>query len=284
MSSQLKRTQRRGIRFPMYPLERALNVAQVVLENGGGTLSLDVTAQSLRLSVKGSGFKTRVASAKHYGLITSKMKILEITKLASKILRPVSQDEYADGLKESFFHSKLFKDIYERYENNYLPNKEILENILVRTYGVSDVSKEIAYKSFFNSAEFAGLITERENGSFCGIIKADEDIDSDDENGGDVVSKLGLNELLVEFLDKIGSLRMIIRLYSYSLEDKKDEIKNIFRDTINRALEIATELNLPALKMSLKIISDSIDKVPFENIEQFIIYIDDGLKEDIKLK
>jgi len=270
-----KKTQRRGIRFPMFPLGEALKVARTVYEDGGGNLSQETTAESLGHSVKSSTFIGKVSSAKHYGLIISKKKNLEVTSLAKEILRPTSKDESEAGLKKAFFNFEIFKTIYERFKDAYIPKQDILENILIREYGFSDASKEAVYNSFIESGKYSNLILENEKGYFCKEKEEKEDI---------IIRDLGLKANLIEFFDKIGSLKMIVKLYSYCKEENKDEIISFFRDIILIAIELATELKFLATTMSLKITSDNVGKIPFENIGEYIKYIEDGIKRDLNLE
>ncbi|MFB0543287.1 MAG: hypothetical protein ACETVR_00750 [Candidatus Bathyarchaeia archaeon] len=269
--------QRRGIRFPRFSLEEANRIAKIV-QDGGGELTLRTIADTLKLSSTSSGFQGRISSAKHFGLLTTKANIVKTTDLAKKILLPTSQVEVKQGLSEAFLTFSVFKLLCEKFQNSVLPERSILENILVRQYGISDASKKVAYDVFIESGKFADQLSETDQGIMCGI----REIEKEDKLKITPITKV--NEKMVELLKNIGSLIIAFRLHGKASEEVKKIIENMSTDLLKRTLVVAGDLDLPALKMSLKIITDRLILANFEGAENYIVYLEEGVREDLKLQ
>src|SRR5436190_1114516 len=80
-----RRNERSGIPFPYSPLEAAEAVASAVHSWGGRDISLDRLAATLNTTVKSSGFRTDVASAKTFGFIDGRGS-LSLTPLGDRLV------------------------------------------------------------------------------------------------------------------------------------------------------------------------------------------------------
>src|SRR6266436_1292761 len=102
LTQAIEKQQRRGIRFPTYPLSETLRLARMVQDQGGGRLSSNATASALDLSPTSSSFLSRVSAAKHFALVEDVEGILVTTALAKRVLRPTSANQEKDALSEAF--------------------------------------------------------------------------------------------------------------------------------------------------------------------------------------
>lgn len=264
----------------MHSLEESLRVARAVLEQGGGKLSPATLAVALGLSLTSSSFVSRVASARHFGLIEDLEGLLVATPLAKRILRPTNPDQVKQGLAESFLNFGVFKQLMDRFRNSQLPERTLLENILLE-YGVSDVSKKIAYDVFVESGKFSGQIVDTGKGLLCGIVTEEKPAPV---SRSSTVLTAQPDRKIVELLVNVGSLRTTLQLHDSVPNEHAKEIKKISRDLLDRSLELATELNMPATKMSLKIAGERLNASGFVGAASYIPYIEDGINEDLKLK
>src|SRR6266566_3621036 len=110
----MEKQQRRGIRFPTYPLSEALRLVRMVQDQGAGRLSTNATAVALDLSPNSSSFLSRVAAAKHFALVEDNEGILITTALAKRILRPTTANQEKEGLSEAFLNFQVFRQLRER--------------------------------------------------------------------------------------------------------------------------------------------------------------------------
>ena len=264
----------------MYPLNEALRVARIVLDQGGGTLDGESLALGLDIKTTGSTFGTKTSAAKRFGLMERDNSEYRITGLAQRILRPTQKSEEKEALKEAFLSFPIFRELHQRYAGSKLPNKPILENIFQRQYGVSDVSKTLIYNVFVESGKFAGMISETEEGLFCGFpeeIKEEAEVP--------VAPPLTIDRNLVNFLENIGSLKIVHEISKKSKDQTLlGHLESITAELLKNSLDLASELNLSACKMSLKITLNRLNTEGLEKAVQDFAFIEEGLKEDLKLK
>ncbi|WP_172294825.1 hypothetical protein [Pseudoruegeria sp. HB172150] len=196
-SDGVARRQRSTIDFPYMDLSAAIEVAAAAFErNGGGTVQPDELAAQLSLSTKSSGFRTRVSTAKQFGLINAPRgaDTVELTDLGLKIIDP----EWERTAKaDAFLRVDLFRTIYDSFRAGHLPPAAALERRLVG-FGVAEKQSERARQVFERSAETAGYfesgrdklvrpakLREAGEGSSHGEGKAEGNGGSHDQRGGE---------------------------------------------------------------------------------------------------
>jgi len=277
--TQALEKRQRGIRFPTYHQPEAERVARVVQDKGGGTLSLGATAVGLELSPTSSSFVGRVASSKHFAYLEEEDDTLKTTQLAKKILRPTSPETAKQGRREAFLNFPVFKLLSERFDNSYLPDRALLENLFVLEYGVSDGSKSLAYDVYIESGKFAGQIVETANGLFCGTPEAP--VLTPTETKATALTQRTLDPKLVELLQDVGSVRTALELCARKPEQIQGELQIMTNELLAKILEIARELDLPSVKMSVKIALDTLKTDGMGGVQHLLPHIHDGLKEDL---
>jgi len=274
--------QRRGIRFPTYSLEKALDVARVVYEKGAGRLTKESIATALGHSITSSALASKIAAAKHFGLLEEEDNFLKVTDLARQILIPTKPEERSEGLKQAFLTFPVFKQIYERFLGLKLPERSTFENILQREYGASVATKGDMYEVLVNSGKFAGVILETEEGLLCGT-ETEERIK--ELEAADKTIRVSINNKLVNLCEKIGSLKLISSLYPASEDVKlRKEMETFAHNLLTESINLASELNLPATKMATKITLDLLKKEGLNKATLNFSYIREGLNEDLKLE
>jgi hypothetical protein len=281
LTQLVEKQQRRGIRFPTYTLSEAVRLAKAVQDQGGGRLSTSATAATLELSPTSSSFGSRVSAARHFGLIDESENILLTTELAKKILRPTNSDQEKEGLSEAFLNFHVFQQLLERFRNAQLPPRSILENILVMEYGISDVSKDVAHDVFVESGKFAGRITD--TGKALAVENQETHmLERATEKTVQFASKL--DEKLVQLSINIGALRTSLGFSSLPVEEVRPRIESLARDLLEKTLELAKELGLPATRMSLKVVSDRLNDSGLQDASRFASYLEEGLSDDLRSK
>ncbi len=155
-----RRTRKRSVYlFPAYGFSTALDFARRVEEGGGGTLSEDVLAVGLGLSVKGSGFRLKSLTARQFHLLNKQGDTLSSTPTAKSILRPTSHSEAVNGYRQAFMAIPLFRAVAERYRGQYLPDSQSLRNVLEREFQVDRGRVQQAEKLLMESARDTQVLT-----------------------------------------------------------------------------------------------------------------------------
>lgn len=154
-----KTRQRSPFLFPAYNLGTAIDVAKRVDEGGAGTLSEDVLAVNMGLSVKSSGFQVKCLTARQFGLLTKQSENLTTTPIAKSILHPTSPDDAANGLRQAFSRMPLFQAVADRFKGQPLPLGEMFRNILEREFRISRGRVADAERMLRDSAREAKVLT-----------------------------------------------------------------------------------------------------------------------------
>jgi len=149
------RRERSTIDFPYMDLGTAIEVAKGVFErNGGADVQTDELAAQLELSASSSGFRTRLAAARTFGLIQSSRgsDVVSLTDLGLKIVdEPWKRRAKADA----FLKVELFRAVYEQFKGGLLPPAAALERRM-QELGVASKQTERARQVFERSADTAG--------------------------------------------------------------------------------------------------------------------------------
>lgn len=124
------------------------------------------------MSVKTNSFKSKISTAKQFGLIRGSGGAVELTDLAKKIVYSVNDGETQKALIECFLSAPLYRKIAERYENQAVPPVDKLANILLLEYCITKNAKDTAVGKFIESAEQIGIL---KNGII--LLDADEDFE-----------------------------------------------------------------------------------------------------------
>lgn len=162
--SETKKTKsRRGgtWAFPKNTLNEALKVPEAIRDqNAGKPFSKILLAEALKLSPTGGGFNTIMASAKRYALIETDASTgkTALTRIGESIVYPRSKKEQLEGLKSALYSVDLFRKFFEKYDDNKVPEKEILKNVLHRDYGIPVNNTERCYQIIMKVAKELELI------------------------------------------------------------------------------------------------------------------------------
>jgi len=142
-----------SIAFPYDDLDSAAQIALAVHQLHGSEAEVEQIAAHLKQSPKSSGFRTQIAAAKTFGLITGSQGVMTLTGLGTRICD--SQQEKA-ARAEAFLTVELYKRIYEKFKGGVLPPDNGLETAIV-SMGVAQKQKERVRQIFKRSAQQAGF-------------------------------------------------------------------------------------------------------------------------------
>lgn len=149
--------QRSSIGFPYMNLDDAIAVALAIHNNvGPGGCDDDQLAPWLKLSAKSSGYRTRIYTARMFGLIEDKGGSHSLTTLGRSIVDP-SQTRAARA--SAFLRVPLYKAVFDRYRGGTIPPPAAFEKDIV-SLGVAEKQKGRARQVFEKSAEQAGYFEQ----------------------------------------------------------------------------------------------------------------------------
>ena len=167
--STRKARQRSAYPFPAYGFSLALDIARLVEESGGGTLSEETLAVNLSLSKKSSGFRLKCLAARNFNLLVKEGPTISTTPIAKAILKPTSDEDAMWGYRQSFLSIPLFQAVAERYRDQRLPDSPTLRNVLEREFLVEHSRVQQAERLLKESARDTFLLQNRGDGVYLAI-------------------------------------------------------------------------------------------------------------------
>ena len=157
--------------YPKVTWDECLDFVRTVSSFNLKSVSYNEVAKKYGLSNPAAkSFTSKVSSAKQFGLITtSGGNTIQITDTCRRILFPTGEDT-THIVRACFGMPPLYNKLIAKYDGKAIPSKDILANILMNDYKIQKPVKDIAAKSFIDSAEQIGIIkggilcyTESEN-------------------------------------------------------------------------------------------------------------------------
>jgi hypothetical protein len=144
--------ERSSIQFPYGDLDDAIRIAEAVYQYG---LSADVdqVAANLGQTTSSSAFRTKLATARTFGVVEGGRRSISLTELGGQLVDP---DRRSSGLVDAFMHVPLYVRLYELFQGRRLPGENGLEEEMKRL-GVSPKQAPRARQAFQRSADTAGL-------------------------------------------------------------------------------------------------------------------------------
>lgn len=124
--------------YPRHTLEKALRIPNAILAQNAGKETPDVTAAGyLGITNPTGPFLLEVSSASKYGLLERPgSKILKLTDLALKILKPQNPDDEINGLREAILKAPVISEVYKHYRGENLPDRIFFENTLTSSFNI----------------------------------------------------------------------------------------------------------------------------------------------------
>lgn len=147
--------------FPLHSLQDALAVARAIRDHSAGKpMNRNLLADALGKSPESSGIRDLLSSSYKYGLTEGTEKAPEIS-LSDLGQDATSGDDAreAQALRQAALKPSLFDRFYRDYDQNKVPNPEMLKKFLITKYEVAEVYAE----------ECATILTA--NGKLVGIMK-----------------------------------------------------------------------------------------------------------------
>jgi hypothetical protein len=209
--------QRSSIAFPYMDLNEAVALAKAIHNNvGTGTCSIEQLAPWVKQSPTSSGFRSRLAASRLFGLInTDRSDALQLTELGRLV---VDNKRDREGRAKAFLSVPLYSAVHDKFKGGVVPPAAALEKEFV-ALGVASTLTDTARRIFERSAEEAGFFEAgRDRLVMPGFVPQQDApaVDTGGEgNGGGTGSgsgggagegvELDLDPLLIALLKKIPS-------------------------------------------------------------------------------
>lgn len=142
---------RSTIRFPYTDLRDAARVPAVIKNNFGSACDIDQLAGQFQQSARSGSFRTRIAAAVAFGLVTSRKNRVAVTPLGHQA---AAGDRKA--LAEAFLNIELYRKVYEQYRGTTLPADPGL-TAEIQALGVLETQADRARQVLQRSADYAGF-------------------------------------------------------------------------------------------------------------------------------
>jgi len=171
-----------GMQFPHASLKRAVEYARkLVSKTHTGPQPASIILKGV-FNNAGSVGKIRASAEKQYDLMTGPASAYNATALAKQI-NSAPPEELAPLLQKACLHPRLFKSLYDTFQNDTVTHAKIKQQAL--SLGVHPDSGDEAVRLFVESAVFAGLA--RETGGDVEITAPSTLLppEVDSEEGGD---------------------------------------------------------------------------------------------------
>jgi len=155
-----------GVKIPKLSFQEVIELTKITGSKAGEEGSLDTLSRITGNSRSSSSFNKKVAALKNFGVFNIDKSGYSLTELGKQIVNPESFEQQGKAIIEAFLNQEHLRKIWENYKGKRLPQIEFLANSIVNIIKVPPELKKTWAKYFIESANFAGLLDERESGSF----------------------------------------------------------------------------------------------------------------------
>lgn len=147
--------ERSTVKFPYMDLDAAIEVADTAwAQFGSGGCKVEDLAPYMDSTATSSAFRTKLATARTFGLIQNARGVVKLTPLGQRIV----QGETRDAAKvEAFMAVPLYRELNDAYAGKILPGDTGLESDMRTQWAVPAKSAHRARQVFQRSAEQAGF-------------------------------------------------------------------------------------------------------------------------------
>ncbi|MGE5590422.1 MAG: TIR domain-containing protein [Bacillota bacterium] len=161
--------------YPNHTLEQALVIAQALQDkNAGKPLDPILLAGAISRKPASSEYRILLSSSIKYGLTTGThvAKQVQLTALGKAIVQPTTPSERASGLLRASLTPSLFRQIYEHYNRNKVPDSNFFQNALIRQFGVDQKLTADCIRILLENARYVGMLKDVSGSTF--LILPDE--------------------------------------------------------------------------------------------------------------
>lgn len=142
-----------GMRLPRVHLKNVVELLEKAYEHGRSP-SITQVAAAVNQTLNSGAFRTRMAAAAHFGLLTPARGRVQITELG---MRALDEEQRPAALVDAWMQVPIFKSLFNRFDGNRLPPASGIEAELTNL-GVPSKNSAVIRRVLMSSAEQAGLL------------------------------------------------------------------------------------------------------------------------------
>ena len=155
-----------GVKPPFIKFEDAIRTVKELARIGGFEGSIDALSKVTGNSINSSNFTYKVRALKNFGLLEMRNDTYALTDVGRQIAQPESPEQEALDIMASFVNSEILFDVWDNYKGKILPQPEYLANYIEKNNEIPPSLSGKWANYFIEAARFAGLLYERESGSY----------------------------------------------------------------------------------------------------------------------
>jgi len=147
------------IYYPFINLREAVErVTDLRTKLGNGPYKTGAVLSALGYKGPSGASGRTLASLSYYGLLSKTSGGYELSPLATRIVRPVSDPDKNAAVLEAVQRPKLFSALLDTYNGEQMPS--MLDNYLIHNFEMTDAGAKKASNVFKKSLKYAGAVGE----------------------------------------------------------------------------------------------------------------------------
>ena len=148
----------RGADYPRHPVRKALRIPRAILDQNAGRACTDREAAQYSGMGYHGPFAVELSSALKYGFLARpKPGTVELTDLAKTVLRPQSESDELNGVRQAVLNAPKIADVYKHYRGENIPDEPFFANALLDTFRIPQEKHDEFKSIFFESLDDARL-------------------------------------------------------------------------------------------------------------------------------
>ncbi len=165
-SSDSSQKRKYELRVPAISFEDAIKLTKDISKEGGFENLLNAALKVTGNPKSSSAFVYKMIALKKFGLLAAQGDMYSLTEIGRRIIQPQSEADKSGAIFEAFCKHEILAKVWEAYRGKLLPQTEYLANHFETNYPISADRKDSWPPYFIDAAKFAGLLHEREAGSY----------------------------------------------------------------------------------------------------------------------
>jgi hypothetical protein len=148
----------RAADYPRHPVRKALRIPRAILDQNAGRACTDREAAQYSGMGYHGPFAVELSSALKYGFLARpKPGTVELTDLAKTVLRPQSESDELNGVRQAVLNAPKIADVYKHYRGENIPDEPFFANALLDTFSIPQEKHDEFKSIFFESLDDARL-------------------------------------------------------------------------------------------------------------------------------
>ncbi|MBI1804349.1 MAG: hypothetical protein HY033_04555 [Ignavibacteriae bacterium] len=161
-----KQRSKYGTKTPYISFEECVRITKDVCKLAGFDGTIDALVKITGNSPSSSSFTDKRSAVKGFGLMTTQGQTYSLTDIGKRVAQPESAENEAEAIFEAFCKNDTLKNVWENYKGKILPQAEYIANYFETNLEIPTERKDDWASYFIEAAKYAGLLHERESGSY----------------------------------------------------------------------------------------------------------------------